>query len=318
MAALVNFYRFALTALFASLPLLGQSLVSPPTLLVFHSATRSLRPVVGIPGSSYLGGSICSNLDFASVAPNQKTAVLVGADGTRLVSDLADLLGDPAPRDPIASAVDQVLWATDSSAAVLVSSSERSLQWVVSGQVALPVSLADLDGDIRLLAADSRANAIVLAVGNRLFRATQQSPLALIAKFGNPTAAAMDRSGEIIFVADATARQLFKMHGDNGGYALTPLLQDQETVEQPVAVALSADGSKLYVADQASRSVTAYQATDGALIGRLALEQAPTSLRMLSRETFLLNEHAPVGASLSVLKAGDRLAEFFIPTGDKQ
>lgn len=318
MAALVNLYRFALMAFLVSLPLLGQALVGPPTLLVFHSASRSLRPVVGIPGSSYLGGMICSDLDFASVAPNQKTAVLVGADGTRFVSDIADPQADTAPLGHVIPAVNQVLWAADSSAAVLVSSSERSLQWVVSGQVTPPVSLADLNGDIRLLAADSRANAVVVAIGNRLFRATQQSPLALIATLGNPTAAVMDRSGEILYVADATARQVFEMRGNDGGYTLTPLLQDQETVEQPVALALSADGAKMYVADQASRSVIAYQATDGTLIGRLALEEAPTSLRMLSREMFLLNEHAPAGVSLSVLKAGDRLAEFFIPTGDKQ
>lgn len=318
MAALVNFHRCTLTAFFVSLPLLGQALINPPTLLVFHSASRSLRPVLGILGSSYLGESICSDLDFASVAPNQKTAVLVGANATRLVRDLEDPFASTASPELIAPAINQVLWAADSSSAVLVSSVGRSLQWVVAGQVTPPVSLADLDGNIRLLATDARADAVVLAIGNRLFRSTRQSPLALIATLGNPTAAAMDRHGETLYVADATARQVFAMRGNDGGYTLTPLLHDQETVEHPVAVALSADGSKLYVADQASRSVLSYQTSDGTLLGRLALGEAPTSLRMLSGETFLLNEDAPLGASLSVLRAGDRLAEFFIPTGDKQ
>ena len=124
MAALANLRLLAL----AALPLFGQTLESPRTTLVFHSASRSLRPIIGMPGSSYLGPARYSDLDFASVSPDRKTAIIEAAGHVTLIRNMQD----PEDIRAAITAVDRILWANDSSTAILFSSANRQLQWITN------------------------------------------------------------------------------------------------------------------------------------------------------------------------------------------
>ena len=42
---------------------------------VFHSPTRSIRPIVGVPGSAYLGAMVAQDFDAASVSPLGKSGL---------------------------------------------------------------------------------------------------------------------------------------------------------------------------------------------------------------------------------------------------
>ena len=297
---------------FAALPLLSQTLENPPTALAFHSASRSLRPIIGIPGSSYLGAPLLSDLDFASIAPDQKTGVAVSNGSTRLIRNIQDPASVSAPIENAIAAVDQVLWSVDSTTAILLSSTQREIQWITAGQAVPLYSLANMSGKIRLLAADPQAQVAIVAAAGQLFRITNETAPTLLATVGNPTAAVFDRTGQVLYVADAAARQIFELRYGTQ----TAFLKGAEGIEDPVARALSEDGTLLYVASQSSRSVAAFRTADSSLVGRLSLDWAPTSFTFLSRGTFLLNRTAPAGEPFSVLTTHDGLAEAFIPTGD--
>src|SRR5512134_3362781 len=60
-------------------------LTGPVSGMVFDADSRSLRPVVGVPGAAYLGQPAVSGLDWASVAPNGRAALVLSNAQLRLL-----------------------------------------------------------------------------------------------------------------------------------------------------------------------------------------------------------------------------------------
>ena len=286
-----------------ALPSFGQTMQSPLTTLVFHSASRSLRPIIGMTGSSYLGPALYADLDFASVSPDQKTAIIETANRVTLIRNLQDA----AEIEAAITAIDRILWSNDSSIAILFSSANRELQWIANGKAG---SVTTLPENARLLAAQPDANMAIVAAGGRVYRITPDAAPVQIAALGDPTAAAI--CGDTIYVADAAARQIFELSNN----VQHPFLGPADGIDDPAALLLSADGATLYVAMKSARSLSAYSTVEKTLTGRLALDWTPSSFEALSKETFLLNSGARAGEPFSVLNLRNGLAENFIPTGD--
>lgn len=297
MAALVKLRLLAL----AALPLFGQALESPPVTLVFHSASRSLRPVIGITGSSYLGPALYGDLAFASVSPDQKAVIIEEAGRVALIRNMRDV----EDIETAVRVIDRILWSSDSSTAIVFSSANRQIQWIVNGKAG---SVAILPDTARLLAAQPDAQAAIYAADGRVYRITPDAASVQIAALGDPTAAAIN--GDMLYIADAAAHQIFELR-DN---MQRPFL----TIEDPAALLLSADGATLYVAMKSSRTIGAYGTSDGTLTARLTLDWVPSSLDALSTDTLLLNPGAKSGEPFSVLSIRNGLAESFIPTGAAQ
>lgn len=298
MAALANLFLLAL----AVLPLFGQTLESPSTTLVFHSASRSLRPIIGMTGSSYLGQALYSDLDFASVSPDQKTVIIETAGHIKLIRNTQD----SEEIESAVTAIDHILWSTDSSTAILFSSANRQLQWIINGKAGPATRLPD---NARLLAAQPDGQMALVAADGRVYRITPDASSVQIAALGDPTAAAI--SGDTVYIADATTRQIFELRHNTQ----LPFLGPADDIQDPVALLLSADGGTLYVAMKSVRTLSAYNTSDKALATRLTLDWTPSSFAALSKETFLLNPDARVGEPFSILSTRGGLAESFIPTG---
>ncbi len=299
MAALVNLRMLAL----AVLPLFGQTLEIPSTTLVFHSASRSLRPIIGMPGSSYLGPALYADLDFASVAPDQKTTIIESTNRLTVIRNQQD----SAVIENAIAAIDRIIWSDDSSTAILFSSVNRQVQWVVNSKAESAISLPD---NVRLLAAQADARAAIIAAAGRVYRITPESAPIQIAVLGDPTAATFN--GETLYIADTAAHQIFEISNN----AQLPFLGLDNGIEDPAALRLSEDGATLYVALKSTRTLNAYRISDKTLLARISLDWEPSSFEALTRNTFLLNPGAKAGEPFSVLSTRDGLAESFIPTGD--
>src|SRR5687768_16217534 len=88
-------------------------LSGPITGLVFDQPSQSLRQVVGMPGAALLGQAILSDVDWASVAPSGRVAIVMRQGEVRLFSataDPAEAIIQGAVISPLYSA-----WAADSS-----------------------------------------------------------------------------------------------------------------------------------------------------------------------------------------------------------
>jgi len=307
LAALVKSSLLAL----AVLPLLGQTLNSPFTTLVFHAASRSLRPIVGMTGSSYLGPSVYPDLDFGSVSPDQKTAIIETAGRVTFIRSMQNQ--ETADVETAITAIDLILWSDDSSTAILFSAANRQIQWITNGKAG---SATDLPNGTRLLAAQCDAQGAIAASDGRVYRITPDTAPVQIATFGDPTAAATDATGNTIYIADAATQQILVLSNNGGGYNQRPFLAATEEIPDRAALLLSADGATLYVAMKSARTLSAYSTADKTLTTRLALDWVPSSFERLSKETYLLNPGARVGEPFSVLSTRNGLAESFIPTGD--
>jgi DNA-binding beta-propeller fold protein YncE len=272
---------------------------APSTVFVHDSVGKTIRPLLGIVGSSYPGPILLDGVDWASFALNHNYA-LVTRDGVLAwipdlnASDLAanfstyTLLGIPLPQ--------RVVWAADSTRAAILVAGTPQLVWLghFDGSPRLEASW-DLDGsqtNWTLLAADSSANQALLTSQQggvwRLWLASPTKSPVLIAGLTQPMAAVFAQGGTIAFVADAASHQVVQLSGLNTQPVVAPIVVSDTYVADPVGIALSSDGSRLFLADGAGKVIRVFQTGSGALSAELTLQMAPQSLIAFSQNSFLL------------------------------
>src|SRR5438093_11232816 len=72
----------------AALPQDGAPVSGPVAGFVLDSERHALRPILGVPGSSYLGPAVMPEVDYAAVSPDAGSALVVSAGRLLFVSDL--------------------------------------------------------------------------------------------------------------------------------------------------------------------------------------------------------------------------------------
>jgi DNA-binding beta-propeller fold protein YncE len=272
---------------------------APSTVFVHDSVGKTIRPLVGIVGSSYPGPVLLDGVEWASFALNQKSALVSRGGVLAWIPDLSApdltanftayiLLGVPLPQ--------QVIWAAGSTQAAVVVAGVPRVVWLgaCDGAPRLDASW-DLDAsqtNWSLLAADSSANQVLLASQEgdlwRLWLASPTKPPALIAGVTQPAAAVFAQSGTIAFVADAAAHQVVQIGGLNSSPVVAPIVVSATYVADPVGLALSKDGSRLFLADGAGKMIRVFQTGTGVLSAELPLQTAPRSLTASSSNSFLI------------------------------
>jgi DNA-binding beta-propeller fold protein YncE len=289
----------------------AQTVESPATPLVFHAASRSLRPVVGMAGSAYLGAAVREEVDFASIAPDRRTLFVQAGAASLLMTGASTAEENSRELSEAISGVDQLLWSADGQTAILFASAGPRLQWLAGGQAGAPVELPE---GARLLAAYPDGRTAILTVAGHLYRVTPDTALEQIGVFENPAAAVTD--GSALYVADAATGQVYAIETVDGAMTQRPLLAEGEAVEDPSSMLLSADGGTLYVALRSARLLRAYAIASGTATAELSLDAEPTAFVPLARGGFLLNPVAAAGEPFSVVNFRNGLTTAFIPTGD--
>src|SRR5512145_1242237 len=116
--------RLSLALCGAALSCLGQGIQvgGPITGMVYDAPSKSLRQILGMPGAARLGAPLLSEVDWASVAPDGRTAVVVVQGEARLVSS-KDITQDSSgtPILGLLNAPQFSCWAEDSASLVLYS-----------------------------------------------------------------------------------------------------------------------------------------------------------------------------------------------------
>ena len=326
----------ALLALTA-VTLCGQaSLSGPAKEYIFDPGTQTIRAIIGAPGSAYLSDSVTGRVAFGSVAPNGFSAIVVNSRASDLIADLSKSAA-PIPLVGAIENPDQILWAQDSSSAVLFCSRSRSLQFVTQANqqpfVQPKIDLSTLESNtveatraarapvnrvsaISLLAIDPAAKQAVVAV-NRNGQAdiylvqNGVSPLRLMS--GQSASAAAFATDGSLYLVDGTAGQVTAIRNPSDSPQIQALPAPQTALGQPVAVAVEAN--QLYIADSAANRIRIYDAATLQLTAELQLDSAPSALELFSATSFLVNARRKVTDPILLLQTSPTPTVIFIPSG---
>jgi DNA-binding beta-propeller fold protein YncE len=299
---------------------------------VFSAATKTVRPLLGIPGATHVAAPILSRVETASIAPGGKWAFINRAGHAAFVTDLSGTA--PAESaigglEVLIDAVDRVVWSRDGSFALLYSSSGNRLQRIqLSGAEPLADAPIDLSpwGKVTTLAIDPAGQQVAAgfaASGLYLFTAgyttgvttglTTGPPPALLLSMAQPLAATFDGTGKFLFAIDPDAQRIVQFQSGGAVSEFVSLVQTDGPALDPAGLAVSGDGRYLVLADSTTQSVFVYDTNSRSLANTISLDFAPTRFEALSAgPVFLLNGNR--GKEwLLVLDASQVPVVYFVP-----
>lgn len=217
-------YRIFFAIALASAVLAAQplSLTGPVAGFVFDVPTHGFRRIIGFPGSAVLQQPAIDGFDAGFVGPQKDYAIALKAGRCALVQGLGSTQPSVSEISGIFGAPDSVQWSGDGSVAVLYSQAGSWIQ-PVTGLPNAPVA-----GDV---------------IDVSSFPGTLSS--VAIDRTGKMMAAGFAGGGAGVFLAPP-------------GQPLLSALQ----VANPVALAFSSDGQKLYVLDAAAPALLELNVAD--------------------------------------------------------
>jgi hypothetical protein len=291
----------------ASLAASSGGFSSPVLGFVYSQSSHTVRPLLGVAGAAQIGSPVLAGVDFASVAPDGRWALVTKAGVTTFVSNLSATNSAEYSADGLIAGIDRVLWNGDGSIALVYSSARNQLQRVrlSAGTVTAETSL-DLSawGTAAALAIDPAGQQIAFGIkeSGLYLCHVGQSP-ALLSSMAMPTAVAFDGTGERLFAVDLDSQMVTEF--DSGSqvrqYSLSRATPTRRlplktgsyvgtSAVKPVGLTVTSDGRYLLIADSASQAVLVYEADYGRLVRSIALDFAPSRFEGLSSaHAFLLN-----------------------------
>src|SRR5579885_543164 len=305
--------------LLCALPLLGgagdgTAVGGPVPGCLYDAQARAIRPMIGFPGSAYIGDPLVGDLDAAVVAPDGSAALAVRQGQVYVISGLRT-------GSPVAAAV------TGAIAAVYSSASGQAQ--VLRGLPANPAAddaldLSSLSGTLSALAVD-RSGAHVLAGftgdnGGVYSVASGAAPVRL-AGAAQPSAIVLSAQEHDLYFADQARQQIWQVQSFDEQPAAMLFAEASSGVSAPVGIGLSADGTRLFVAESGSQALDVFDVSTRSAAARLNLEFAPDTVRTLDGKSLLLLKANPQGQDpYYVLRdtGADGAAVYFVPVGREQ
>jgi hypothetical protein len=306
---------------------------------VLDSPAQAIRPLFGIPGASYFGAPLALPFPIASLAVSSRAdfALAVSADGQPALYLLRSAGTAPAgagPDDaapeilplPVVIAADaRVILNADDSAAAVYSPGGRTLQVLRLGAGApVPSAVLDLPGIVAAVVLSRDASWALVAADDGLYRLTLSegnTPARLLGRFAEPSALALLPGERDAALVDHLTQDLFLIRNVAADPEILALAGARDGLSNPVGVAASADGRRLFVASAGdgtqSGSVAIVDVESRAVEIQPALDGAPARLvRLAGPSTFLLNEagHGPV----QIFDDAGQPGLFFVPAAARE
>jgi hypothetical protein len=290
---------------------------------VYDPASRSLRPIVGLPGASYLGDPLIADLDWAAAAPDGRTMLALRSGRLWAVRQTGSALLWAGIDGGLASP-ERAAWSADGSAAAIYSS-RQGLQLLRSlGDTPAAGPAVELAGRVTALAVEASGACAVAGVeaerDGGIYLVCADAAPKLLVGLAHPAALALaPNNNDALFVADRGSGQILEVRNFRGEAAVMPFAADASGSWDPVGAAVSGDGAFLYVAHRSAKRVDAYEVASRTLASRIAIEWEPTLLEPLAvKSVFLLKSPGGRDEPLLVLEAGRELAVYFVPSGRGQ
>lgn len=292
-------------------PLAAQTTLSGPvTGYIYEAASRSVRPILGMPGASYISDAVLANVDWAAVAPGGRVALAVRDGAVFAVRGL----DAEAAWLPVEGAITpaRAAFNREGSAAVLWSSDGR-LQFVNLKGAPAAGATAELAG-ISALALDEAGETALAGTEAGLFAVSADAAPKLVAA-GRIAGIALAANGRDLFAADAESGRILEIRDVRNAPAVMPFADAADLA----GIALSRDGRMLFAASKSGKTVTGWDVSARTAVFETALDFEPASVEPLSAgSVFLLKAAGQRGEPLQVLNAAGEPGVFFVPDGAAQ
>ena len=297
-------------------------LSGPITGLVFDKPSQSLRQVAGMPGAALLGPAVLSDVDWASVAPSGRVAIVVRQGETRLFSTAtgpAEVIIQGTVNTPLYSA-----WAADSSTVALYSATGSSVQSVRLTQQspvadpAIPIAW-EAKTHVTAFAADEKSRLLILATAGGVYRIGASGEPTLLLPLPDASALAVEPGGQSMWIADRANAQLLQISDPASNPEPQVIGTDVDRLGDLSAIALSSDRKHLYLANRSTRRLYMLDRSSAILSEGVELPGTATTFIPLGRPSvFLLGQRTKMGESLYILDENAGPGVIFIPAMEER
>ena len=286
---------------------------------VFDPPTRSIRPILGLPGAATLGDAIARDLAVAVVAPNGKYALAVQNGQVVLFSRLDVDLASKVLEGVIDSP-NSIVWSPDSTAAVLYSATRSLLQRIdrldISPRIDQLLDLSSLGGAISKVAVDRAAQRVAVGIQNSprsgLYLISPGNDPVLMADMQDPGALFFSKDGDL-YAAGLESHRILRLQSVSASPAVLPFLDQQDGITDAAGIALSGDGKLFYVVSGGSQRLRIYDTANRSLVAEEPLEATPTFLEPLNGAGLLImNTRVKMQDPILLLDTRSNLV-YFVP-----
>jgi hypothetical protein len=293
----------------------------PVSGLVYDEQAHAIRVMVGVPGAAYLGATVAGELDYASVAPNGRSALALKGGKLSLLRFGAELQSEQLAENYPAPSLSS--WTPDSDAVAIYGAEAGIAVWRTIGTVAEPAGLGNPTtlGRISAMTLEASTRSVVFVLdgdgSDAVYRVTEGSEPGLLANGNDIPAIAVSKAG--VFFADRAANSVSVARDAGGSVEVAMIANESLGVSDPVGLAVLGDA--LLVASGARQELVRLNASSGELLGRVALDFVPDRLTALAMGAdgasplFSLKSRGASSDPLEVLDAA-RGAVFFVPAAD--
>jgi hypothetical protein len=287
---------------------------------VYHGPTRSIRPIVGIPGSAYLGAMVAQDFDDASISPLGKSAL--ATRGGRLYFLQGLDTGEPlvTPIEGAIPGIDRIVWSQDGLGAAVYSSGSRQAQILRS------LHASQMPGVESLLDLSSTESAVsaLLFDGKRLLAGAggvyvaDPTGLKRLIQTANPAALTLGAGNRDLFVADRDSNQIWMIRDYAGDATPMVFIDERSGLSSPVGLRVAGNGRYLLIANSGNRSVDAMEISTRSALKHIDLNFAPSRLDGVGPGALALLNSGADGEPLYLVDSGEDLAVYFVPAGSKE
>jgi len=300
-------YTTALAILMASATASAQ--LEPTVMGFVHDGdSRELRPILGVPGSAYIGTAVASNLDAAWPAPSGKYGLARRGNQTLLITSLNRLAPVVVEDTRLLMDTTLVVWSVDARSAVLYSSSTQRFQ-----RIQMNGSGVDIDPPSEGVHLGSVLSALAIHSDGRIAIAFDQTQIYIARSGGGPTNLVVDEgvnalgfapSGEQVYLATTSSLKVINTSGDSKVRTLV------EGLSNPVGLLARADG--IYVATSGDNKIRRFS-SDGHIDFDQDLDRKPEGLFALYSDSVLLLNGAAGRNPAIIVDTRSQPSVFFIP-----
>lgn len=308
----------AVAMLLAPALVMAATIQGPQLGFVFDAAHKEVLPILGIPGAAVLGAPlelgaelrsvVISPLqDYVMAVEGEHNQVVVFAVGHTPVTSVAVHGADLNP--------DQMVLSPSGTAAALYYKDRDRIEVVgglpVAPKVATELYLSAGQSPSTIAVSDD-GRIVLTAVGGTVFSLTAGSEVPVLRELGNVSAMTIPATGTAL-VADSGRNQVYRIRGIGGSIETDAIAGPQDGINGPVAIAVSRDNSRAFVANSKGKTLATIQLTAQPTVTEAACGFTPTGLaRLAGDEVFRLTEISNL--PMWVVTAGGQEPRFlFVP-----
>jgi len=250
----------------------------------WNADDQTLRPILGIAGSSQVGQSVVPAAEYIAAASSSRSglALLIGSDHQVYRMSLPS--GTPAPLNIAASAGTQIRFSPSGTAALLFvpgTTSATLITGLTATAQAKPLNLASPVSDM----AASDAGSVVALVSGAGSAAVNfvaaNGALQPLANLGSGGGISFVGTSDDVLAADGAANTLTLIHAVSTAPSVTQVAT-ANLLKSPIAVGAALGGRWAVVANQADSSVVRVDLTGATPPQRIACPLQPTVVEQLA------------------------------------